>query len=99
MLVAAGLVLLVLGLSGAENGSPAALPLAAIAAAVLLLAVFAVRQLRRADPLLNVRLLAKREIWSSNLAFLLTLSYGALLFLLPLILQGQGGCPRWTADS
>lgn len=91
-LVSAGLVLLVLGLTGAENGSPAALPLTAIAAAVLLLATFAVRQLRRADPLLNVRLLVKREIWSSNLAFLLTaLSYGALLFLLPLYLQAQGG--------
>lgn len=92
VLVSAGLVLLVLGLTGAENESPAALPLTAIAAAVLLLAAFAVRQLRRAEPLLNVRLLVKREIWSSNLAFLLTaLAYGGLLFLLPLYLQGQDG--------
>lgn len=92
VLVSAGLVLLVLGLTGAENESPAALPLTAIAAAVLLLAAFAVRQLRRAEPLLNVRLLVKREIWSSNLAFLLTaLTYGGLLFLLPLYLQGQDG--------
>lgn len=92
VLVSAGLVLLVLGLTGTENGYPAALPLIAIATAVLLLAGFAVRQLRREDPLLNVRLLVKQEIWSSNLAFLLTaLSYGALLFLLPLYLQGHGG--------
>lgn len=90
VLVSSGLMLLVLGLTGTENGSPTAL--AAIAAAVLLLAAFAARQLRREAPLLNVRLLGRREIWSSNLAFLLTsLSYGGLLFLLPLYLQGQRG--------
>jgi EmrB/QacA subfamily drug resistance transporter len=92
LLVSAGLVLLVLGLAGAESGADTPVALAAVTASVLLLVAFAVLQLRRQHPLLNVRLLGRREICSSNLAFLLTsVSYGGLLFVLPLYLQGQRG--------
>ncbi|WP_413250888.1 DHA2 family efflux MFS transporter permease subunit [Sinomonas flava] len=94
LLVSAGLVLLVLGLTGFESGADAPIPLAAVAASLLLLAAFVALQLRREHPLLNVRLLGRREICSSNLAFLLTsVSYGGLLFVLPLYLQGQRGMP------
>ena len=96
--VSGGLVLLVFGLSRAENSDGTLLVPAAMAASLVLLAMFTVRQLRRHRPLINVRLLGRRELWSSNLVFLLTsLSYGGLLFVLPMYLQGPRGMSPFSS--
>lgn len=92
LLVSAGLVLLVLGLTRAGSGAVDSWAVAAVTVSLLSLGAFAVLQLRRQQPLLNIRLLGRREIWSSNAAFLLTaVSYAGFLFLLPLELQRDQG--------
>ncbi|MFF2556463.1 MFS transporter [Nocardia sp. NPDC058058] len=88
MLSVLGIVALAWGIKHVAKGNPAALDLVILVAAVLLLGLFAYRQLRSPDPLLDVRLFRNRAFTAAALATLLAmLAIGAALFLISLWLQ------------
>ncbi|MEO3972348.1 MFS transporter [Streptomyces sp. CAU 1734] len=83
-----GIVALAWGIKHVAKGSPGAVDIAALAGGVLVLALFARRQLRLPDPLLDVRLFRNRAFTAAALAILMAmLAIGAALFLLSLWLQ------------
>ncbi|GAB4588230.1 MFS transporter [Nocardia sp. IFM 10818] len=83
-----GIVALAWGIKHVAKGDPAALDLVILLAAILLLGLFAYRQLRSADPLLDVRLFRNRAFTAAALATLMAmLAIGAALFLISLWLQ------------
>ncbi|MER5771154.1 MFS transporter [Streptomyces sp. NPDC001985] len=83
-----GIVALAWGIKHVAKGSPAPLDLAVLAAGVLVLALFARRQLTLRDPLLDVRLFRNRTFTAAALVILMAmLAIGAALFLVSLWLQ------------
>ncbi|QLY34356.1 MFS transporter [Nocardia huaxiensis] len=83
-----GIVALAWGIKHVAKGEPAALDLVVLVAAFVLLGLFAYRQLRSPDPLLDVRLFRNRTFTAAALATLLAmLAIGAALFLISLWLQ------------
>ncbi|MFI1014178.1 MFS transporter [Streptomyces sp. NPDC020965] len=83
-----GIVALAWGIKHVAKGTPAAEDIAALVAGVLVLALFARRQLRLPDPLLDVRLFKNRAFTAAALAILMAmLAIGAALFLVSLWLQ------------
>ncbi|MEV4442973.1 MFS transporter [Streptomyces sp. NPDC049577] len=88
LLSVAGIVALAWGIKHVAKGSPQAGDLIVLLAGVLLLALFARRQLRLDDPLLDVRLFRNGPFVAAALAILLAmLAIGAALFLISLWLQ------------
>ncbi|MBL1074798.1 MFS transporter [Nocardia sp. 2] len=83
-----GIVALAWGIKHLAKGDPAPVDLVIMVASVLLLGWFAYRQLRSADPLLDVRLFRNRAFTAAALSTLLAmLAIGAALFLISLWLQ------------
>ncbi|MEC3952560.1 MFS transporter [Nocardia sp. CDC153] len=83
-----GIVALAWGIKHVAKGNPAAIDLVILVAAFVLLGLFAYRQLRSPDPLLDVRLFTNRAFTAAALATLLAmLAIGAALFLISLWLQ------------
>ncbi|MEV6096075.1 MFS transporter [Nocardia sp. NPDC051981] len=83
-----GVVALAWGIKHVAKGNPAPIDLVIMAAAVILLGLFAYRQLKSPDPLLDVRLFRNRAFTAAALATLLAmLAIGAALFLISLWLQ------------
>lgn len=83
-----GVVALAWGIKHVAKGNPAATDLVILVAAFLLLGLFAYRQLKSPDPLLDVRLFRNRAFTAAALATLLAmLAIGAALFLISLWLQ------------
>jgi EmrB/QacA subfamily drug resistance transporter len=99
-LLAPGTVAVLLGLANAGTDSGFGHPgvIIPIAVGVVLLAAFTGYALRRAQPLVEVRLLAKRSVASSSAALFFTgfSLYGAML-LLPLYYQEVRGVTALTA--
>lgn len=88
LLSVVGIIALAWGIKHAVKGSTAPLDLAALILGVLLLALFARRQTRLADPLLDVTLFRNGPFLAAALATLLAmLAIGAALFLISLWLQ------------
>ncbi|GAA3076423.1 MFS transporter [Streptomyces olivoverticillatus] len=96
LLSVVGIIALAWGIKHAVKGSTAPLDLAALILGVLLLALFARRQTRLADPLLDVTLFRNGPFLAAALATLLAmLAIGAALFLISLWLQYvHGYTPR-----
>ncbi|MBJ3812711.1 MFS transporter [Streptomyces flavofungini] len=83
-----GVIALAWGIKHVAKGSLAVGDLAILALGLVLLVVFARRQLTLADPLLDVRLFTHRAFTAAALAtFLAMLAIGAALFLMSLWLQ------------
>ncbi|MGX1811903.1 MFS transporter, partial [Nocardia sp. NPDC055321] len=83
-----GIVALAWGIKHVAKGEPAATDLLILLAAFALLGLFAYRQLKSPDPLLDVRLFRNRAFTAAALATLLAmLAIGAALFLISLWLQ------------
>lgn len=83
-----GIVALAWGIKHVAKGNPAPLDLLIMVVSFLLLALFAYRQLKSPDPLLDVRLFRNRAFTAAALATLLAmLAIGAALFLISLWLQ------------
>ncbi|MFE6859648.1 MFS transporter [Nocardia sp. NPDC057668] len=83
-----GVVALAWGIKHVAKGEPAALDVLILLAAFALLALFAYRQLKSPDPLLDVRLFRNRAFTAAALATLLAmLAIGSALFLISLWLQ------------
>ncbi|MEC3916305.1 MFS transporter [Nocardia sp. CDC160] len=83
-----GIVALAWGIKHVAKGNPALIDLVILLAAFVLLGLFAYRQLRSPDPLLDVRLFKNRAFTAAALATLLAmLAIGAALFLISLWLQ------------
>ncbi|MFI1864217.1 MFS transporter [Streptomyces jumonjinensis] len=83
-----GIVALAWGIKHVAKGSPAPADFLVLAAGVLVLALFARRQLTLSDPLLDVRLFRNRAFTAAALAILMAmLAIGAALFLISLWLQ------------
>jgi MFS family permease len=89
VLVASGLVLLLLTITQSTRwglGSPATL--IGFASAGLLLGAWARTALRRVDPLLDLRLMLRPEVWTTNaVAFLVGVAQFASLILIPQYVQ------------
>ena len=88
-ILSAGLVSLLLAISkGRDWGWGGAAPLSLLAAAVALLVIFVLVELRVREPLVNMRLIAIRGVWTTNLAGLV---FGFLMFgvflLIPTLLE------------
>ncbi|MEV6770161.1 MFS transporter [Nocardia sp. NPDC051030] len=83
-----GIIALAWGIKHVAKGNPAPVDLLIFAASVLLLGLFAYRQLRSPDPLLDVRLFRNRAFTAAALGTLMAmLAIGAALFLISLWLQ------------
>lgn len=83
-----GIVALAWGIKHVAKGDPAPIDLVIMLAAFVLLGLFAYRQLKSPDPLLDVRLFKNRAFTAAALATLLAmLAIGAALFLISLWLQ------------
>ncbi|WP_245717199.1 MFS transporter [Nocardia jejuensis] len=83
-----GIVALAWGIKHVAKGAPAAIDLLVLVASAVLLGLFAYRQLRSPDPLLDVRLFRNRAFSAAALATLVAmLAIGAALFLISLWLQ------------
>lgn len=83
-----GVVALAWGIKHVAKGNPAVLDWVILVASAVLLGLFAYRQSRSADPLLDVRLFRNRAFTAAALATLLAmLAIGAALFLISLWLQ------------
>lgn len=83
-----GIVALAWGIKHVAKGDPAPVDLLVLVASFLLLGLFAYRQLRSPDPLLDVRLFRNRTFTAAALATLVAmLAIGAALFLISLWLQ------------
>ncbi|MFD9903089.1 MFS transporter [Streptomyces sp. NPDC059063] len=93
-----GVVALAWGIKHVAKGSLAVGDLAILALGLVLLTVFARRQLTLADPLLDVRLFRNRAFTAAALAaFLAMLAIGAALFLMSLWLQYVHGYSPFAA--
>lgn len=92
VLLACGLGLTLYGLSrGGERGWGSAPILLSLVVGVTLLAALAVVELRKRQPLLNLRLLAERNFRSYNIVSLpVYAGFISLIYLLPLFLQKEG---------
>ncbi|WP_222932716.1 MFS transporter [Nocardia yunnanensis] len=83
-----GVVALAWGIKHVAKGNPAAIDLVILVAAFALLGLFAYRQTRSPDPLLDVRLFKNRAFTAAAVATLVAmLAIGAALFLISLWLQ------------
>ncbi|GLF96030.1 MFS transporter [Streptomyces yaizuensis] len=83
-----GIVALAWGIKHVAKGSPTAVDFLVLIGGLLVLALFARRQLGLRDPLLDVRLFRNRAFTAAALAILMAmLAIGAALFLLSLWLQ------------
>ncbi|MGW6459979.1 MFS transporter [Streptomyces sp. NPDC055078] len=83
-----GIVALAWGIKHVAKGSPTAVDVVVLAGGVLVLVLFARRQLTLRDPLLDVRLFRNRAFTAAALATLMAmLAIGAALFLMSLWLQ------------
>ncbi|WP_327359190.1 MFS transporter [Streptomyces sp. NBC_01304] len=93
-----GIVALAWGIKHVAKGSPAVGDIAILVAGIAILALFARRQLRLEDPLLDVRLFKNRAFTAAALAILLAmLAIGAALFLMSLWLQYVHGYSPFEA--
>ncbi|GAA2069856.1 MFS transporter [Streptomyces albiaxialis] len=93
-----GVVALAWGIKHVAKGSVAAPDVAVLVLGLVVLGLFARRQLRLPDPLLDVRLFANRAFTAAALATLLAmLAIGAALFLVSLWLQYVHGYSPFAA--
>ncbi|MEU7602234.1 MFS transporter [Streptomyces sp. NPDC041003] len=98
VLSVAGIIALAWGIKHVAKGRPTAADLLVLAAGIGLLAWFARRQLRLADPLLDVRLFRNRPFTAAALVTLMAmLAAGAALFLVSLWLQYVHGYSPFEA--
>ncbi|WP_412074967.1 MFS transporter [Streptomyces xanthophaeus] len=98
LLSVAGVVALAWGIKHVAKGSATVTDVAVLVVALLLLAVFARRQLRLPDPLLDVRLFLSRPFTAAALVTLMAmLAAGAALFLVSLWFQYVHGYSPFQA--